>query len=507
MAKGNPNDESMKINFVAKVWDEKAQDYKPLYIAPDATDEVRGDVYLSDAVDGTENAETGVTAATPAAVKKAYDAVASKVDKNVAEDQSISSSLLPKVNNSKSLGSESLKWRSVYATTFYGALDGNAASASKLQTPRQMTIITGKDAAGTNNLEVSATFDGQTDISWNVNRINASIVNVGTLPLSVIPKAALEHMIKVENQEQRFALTTDKVQDGDTVYQVDTGIMYLVVDQTKLSSEAGYQEYKAGSAVLALEAEKLVNARNIQTNLSSTNPASFDGSLDVAPGVSGTLGVGNGGTGLTSSPLMLINLSSNNTDGVLKVDPRPGVTGTLGIKNGGTGADNADGAWTNLGGGEVGKLNFATTNQTTTFLRGDGEWMVVSTDDKMTEQSSVATNSNFPLLFKKSANGNNETSGVNFNANLTINPSTGNITAETFTGDLVGNAQTASSAQTAVKATNADSAAKLSTSAGSAGTPVYFSGGVPIACSYGTVAVGTTQPTDTGVLWWIDTSS
>lgn len=127
MAKGNPNDESMKINFVAKVWDDKAQDYKPLYIAPDATDEVRGDVYLSDAVDGTENAETGVTAATPAAVKKAYDAVASKVDKNVAEDQSISSSLLPKVNNSKSLGSESLKWRSVYATTFYGALDGNAA--------------------------------------------------------------------------------------------------------------------------------------------------------------------------------------------------------------------------------------------------------------------------------------------------------------------------------------------------------------------------------------------
>lgn len=73
MAKGNPNDASMKLNFVAKIWDKEAQTYRPIYIAPDATDAVRGDVYLSDAIDSEDNAKTGVTAATPKAVKNVYD--------------------------------------------------------------------------------------------------------------------------------------------------------------------------------------------------------------------------------------------------------------------------------------------------------------------------------------------------------------------------------------------------------------------------------------------------
>ena len=44
-----------------------------------------------------------------------------------------------------------------------------------------------------------------------------------------------------------------------------------------------------------------------------------------------------GGTGLTSSPSMLINLGSTSSDTVLKASPRPGVTGTLPVANGGTG--------------------------------------------------------------------------------------------------------------------------------------------------------------------------
>jgi len=40
-------------------------------------------------------------------------------------------SLLPMVNNSKDLGSSSYKWANVYATTFTGALSGNASSATE----------------------------------------------------------------------------------------------------------------------------------------------------------------------------------------------------------------------------------------------------------------------------------------------------------------------------------------------------------------------------------------
>lgn len=48
-------------------------------------------------------------------------------------------------------------------------------------------------------------------------------------------------------------------------------------------------------------ATKLETARTIRTNLASTSTASFDGSANITPGVTGTLGVGNGGTGQTSA--------------------------------------------------------------------------------------------------------------------------------------------------------------------------------------------------------------
>ena len=50
----------------------------------------------------------------------------------------------------------------------------------------------------------------------------------------------------------------------------------------------------------AASATKLATARTIRTNLASTSTASFDGSANITPGVTGTLPVANGGTGLTS---------------------------------------------------------------------------------------------------------------------------------------------------------------------------------------------------------------
>lgn len=58
------------------------------------------------------------------------------------------------------------------------------------------------------------------------------------------------------------------------------------------------------------KATQLATARNIQTNLASTSAASFNGTSNVTPGITGTLGVGNGGTGkttLTSGQLLVGN--------------------------------------------------------------------------------------------------------------------------------------------------------------------------------------------------------
>lgn len=47
-------------------------------------------------------------------------------------------------------------------------------------------------------------------------------------------------------------------------------------------------------------ATTLATPREVQTNLASTSPAAFDGSADIAPGVTGTLPVSHGGTGATT---------------------------------------------------------------------------------------------------------------------------------------------------------------------------------------------------------------
>ena len=78
------------------------------------------------------------------------------------------------------------------------------------------------------------------------------------------------------------------------------------------------------------------------TNLASTSSASFNGTTNVTPGVTGILPITNGGTGLSSNPSMLVNLASTAAANVLATSPRPGVTGVLLVANGGTGTTSLD---------------------------------------------------------------------------------------------------------------------------------------------------------------------
>lgn len=77
---------------------------------------------------------------------------------------------------------------------------------------------------------------------------DASKIISGTIDLARLPAGALERLVTVTDQTARYALTTNDVQLGDTVKQSDTGVMYIVVDTSKLNSADGYSEYTAGSA-------------------------------------------------------------------------------------------------------------------------------------------------------------------------------------------------------------------------------------------------------------------
>lgn len=81
----------------------------------------------------------------------------------------------------------------------------------------------------------------------------------GLIPIENIPPEVIERMYPVQDDTARFALTTDEVQNGDFVYVNSTQSMYLVIDDTKLNTEAGYKEFAGGIAARALADEDGVN--------------------------------------------------------------------------------------------------------------------------------------------------------------------------------------------------------------------------------------------------------
>ena len=91
----------------------------------------------------------------------------------------------------------------------------------------------------------------------------------------------------------------------------------------------------------------LTSSPNLLVNLASTSTDSIFKS-SPRPGVTGTLPINRGGTGLTSSPSMLVNLASTTTANVLTASPKPGVTGTLPINRGGTGLTSSPSMLVNL---------------------------------------------------------------------------------------------------------------------------------------------------------------
>ena len=111
---------------------------------------------------------------------------------------------------------------------------------------------------------------------------SASEITSGTIDIARLPPAALERMHIVADQTARYALTTSTVQEGDTVKQTDTGVMYLVVDSTKLNSADGYTEYSAGTASKAIADEDGTNIKsgyvNIAGNQTVTGNKKFTGS-------------------------------------------------------------------------------------------------------------------------------------------------------------------------------------------------------------------------------------
>lgn len=113
------------------------------------------------------------------------------------------------------------------------------------------TFTANQSTAATANITVPTAVSELTNDSGYLtssSNLDASKLTSGTVDIARLPQGALERLIKVANEAARYALTIADVQLGDTVQQLDTGIMYIVTDADHLDSAAGYTEYTAGTA-------------------------------------------------------------------------------------------------------------------------------------------------------------------------------------------------------------------------------------------------------------------
>lgn len=72
----------------------------------------------------------------------------------------------------------------------------------------------------------------------------------------------------------------------------------------------GIKAEQSDEATKASSADKLATARTVQTNLASSNAASFNGTSNITPGVRGTLPLGNGGTNATNAAAARASLAT-----------------------------------------------------------------------------------------------------------------------------------------------------------------------------------------------------
>lgn len=182
------------------------------------------------------------------------DISASEVQNLINNNKITPATIAPIIAGKATVGSSTKYAREDHVHPAQTTITGNAGSATRLETARTISLngdVTGSTSFnGSSNATITTTVanDSHTHSNSTITSVDASKITSGIINIERLPKGALERLVIVANKSARFALTSNDVQEGDTVKQTDTGVMYFVININKLNSEDGYSVYTAGSA-------------------------------------------------------------------------------------------------------------------------------------------------------------------------------------------------------------------------------------------------------------------
>lgn len=131
------------------------------------------------------------------------------------------------------------------AASFFGTAT-NASTAEALKTAVSIKLT------GAVTGDVATSLDAPVNIATEFTTIPADKIT-GMISLDNIPREAMPNTVTVQNDEERFALTKEQVQNNDVVIvegatENDPATMYWVIDDTKLNLPEGYRAFTSSIA-------------------------------------------------------------------------------------------------------------------------------------------------------------------------------------------------------------------------------------------------------------------